>query len=119
MIEFAGFEQGIDRARSMSEHLASTTRIAAEQMLENGQEIQAQIVAQVSTARERLLTCLDGMAKAGDPASASQVGVSFITDSVRAYTENMAQWSDLILRSCHRGLDAAQPIAGERTVPAA
>ncbi|PZQ57582.1 MAG: hypothetical protein DI555_01240 [Novosphingobium pentaromativorans] len=100
MIEFAGLEQGMDRARSMGEQLASTARIASERMVENGQEIQAQVASQISAAGNRLLTCLDSLAKAGDPAAASQAGASFVAESLRAYGENMATWSDLLLRAC-------------------
>jgi hypothetical protein len=114
MTEFAGFQQSIDRARSMNEHFASTARTAAEQMLENGQEIGTRLASQASTARERLLSCLDELASAGDPARASQIGASYISDSLRAYGQNMAEWSELVLRSYRRGLDGT--VAG--TVPA-
>lgn len=118
MIEMSGFAQGIDRARSMGENFAANAKAAAEQMLESGQEVQAQIASQVASQRDRLLVCLDGLAKADDPASASRVGASYISESMHAYGENMAQWSELVLRSVRRGFGDAgkasqSPVAAE------
>lgn len=103
MIEIPGFAQGLDNARSIGDHFATNAKSAAEQMLESGQEVQAQIASQVASHRNRLLVCLDHLAKAGDPASASRVGASYISESMHAYGENMAQWSELVLRSVRRG----------------
>ena len=108
MIEIPGFAQGIDHARSMGDHFAANAKTAAEQMLESGQEVQAQIASQVAGHRDRLLVCLDHLAKAGDPASASRVGASYIGESMHAYGENMAQWSELLLRSVRRGFSNAE-----------
>lgn len=99
MFSFSDFEQNLDRAREISEHMAAHTRRAAELTVNYGQAVQVQLASQASGARERLASCIDGLANAGDPKAASQVSVSYLTDTVKAYGQDLAQWSQLVTQT--------------------
>ncbi|WP_395397070.1 hypothetical protein WBP07_30875 [Novosphingobium sp. BL-8A] len=105
MIAFTAFGNGFDHAQSLNEQISSNAKAAVEQFLTSGQEIQAQFANQAAAARNRLITCLDELARSPDAAAASQVGAHFFTASMRDMGENLTQWSQLLMR----GFDAPIP----------
>lgn len=109
MISSFSSEQSFDRMRSLNDPFALAARGAAEQMLLNGQEIQAHIAAQIGAARERFVSCLGEMADCDDAAAASQVGAAFMMDSLRAFGDNMSHWNQFLIRSCRIDSAARSP----------
>lgn len=111
MTVFGNLDEGLDRARALSEQMAANTKVAAEHMLESGQELQAQLAGQASAARDRLLACLEELGKAPDAGTATQVGASYLTASMKAYGEDLTRWNQILLQSYHRGMEGLSQAA--------
>jgi hypothetical protein len=84
----------------MGEQMAAHTRSAAELMVHYGQAEQVRLTGQASVTRERLASCIDGLTRAGDPKTASQVSASYLSDTVKTYTEDLQ--SSRLLTQAHR-----------------
>lgn len=111
MTAFSNLGEGFNLTRAMGEQMAANAKVAAERIMESGQEFQAQLAGQATGARDRLVACLDDLAQAPDAGTATQVGASYVTASMKAYGEDLTKWGQIMLQSYHRSMQGLSEIA--------